>query len=448
MPDINSSALEIGRKIAAGAVDPRDLVRAAIARIKEVDVDHSIFVRLLEERALIEAEAAHHRARSGLSRSPLDGVPLAWKDNIDIAGAPTEAGSRLLQGRTPSRDAPIVSVAAQAGLVALGKTNMVELAYSGLGYNPHTGTPRNAFDDQVTRLPGGSSSGSGIAVVRGLTPIAIGTDTGGSVRIPAAWNNLVGLKTTAGRISIEGVVPLSPSLDTIGPMTRDVADAAALFEILCNEPRIDLQAARASDLRLVALQGPVLNGVEPETREAVERAISKLARSEFAIAQRTLLSVEEAAAVQSPAAAESFALWGALVAARPGVAWGLVEERVIGSGAVTAAQYISAKARLQELCQRFIHETAAFDGVLMPTVVMRAPPIAEVEASAEAYRAANVRALSLPSLANRLGLCAITVPAGFAGSPSLPVGLTILAGPWQERRLLQVAYAVEQSLGD
>ncbi|HXZ68866.1 MAG TPA: amidase family protein, partial [Alphaproteobacteria bacterium] len=175
MPENNSSALEIGRKIAAGAADPRDLVRAALARIKEADTDHAIFVRLLEERALIQAEAAYIRARNGLSRSPLDGVPLAWKDNIDIAGAPTEAGSRLLRGRTPSRDAPIVVAAAQAGLVTIGKTNMVELAYSGLGYNPHTGTPRNPFDAQVARLPGGSSSGSGIAVARGLVPIAIGT---------------------------------------------------------------------------------------------------------------------------------------------------------------------------------------------------------------------------------------------------------------------------------
>jgi aspartyl-tRNA(Asn)/glutamyl-tRNA(Gln) amidotransferase subunit A len=446
MSDLDLSALEIGRKIATGAADPRDLVREALARIQDADKDHAIFVRLLERRALVEADAAHGRARNGTLRSSLDGVPLAWKDNVDIAGAPTEAGSRLLKGRIPERDAPIVSVATQAGLVALGKANMVELAYSGLGYNPHTGTPRNPFDSDVARLPGGSSSGSGVAVARKLTPIAIGTDTGGSVRIPAAWNNLVGLKTTAGRISIEGVVPLSPSLDTIGPMTRNVADAAALFEILSGEPHVDLGAANPGDLRLIALEGPVLNAVEPATRDAIGRAIDTLARGGIAIEPRPLSSVEEAAMVQSAAAAESFALWGSAVAARPGVAFNLVEERVIASGAVTAAQYINAKARLAELGRRFALETAEFDAVLMPTVAMRAPPIAEVEASADAYRAANARALSLPSLANRLGLCAITVPAGFAGTPALPVGLTFLGRPWQERRLLQVASVIERVL--
>lgn len=446
MSDLDLSALELGRKIAARQADPRDLVRAALRRIQEADKDHSIFVRVLEPRALAEADAAHARAQTGSLRSPLDGVPLAWKDNIDIAGAATEAGSRLLKGRVPERDAPIVETAGGAGLLAIGKTNMVELAYSGLGYNPHTGTPRNPYDDKVARLPGGSSSGSGVAVARHLTPIAIGTDTGGSVRIPAAWNNLVGLKTTAGRIGNKGVVPLSPSLDTIGPLARNVADAAALFEILCREPRIDLEAARAGDLRLIALEGAVLNAVEPETRDATLQTIEVLRRGGIGIERRALVSVEEASMVQSPAAAESHALWGGVVAARPGVAWRLVEERVIASGAITAAQYLNARALLEALSRRFAQETAGFDGVLMPTVAMRAPSIAEVEASAEAYRAANVRALGLPSLANRLGLCAITVPAGFAGTPALPVGLTVLGRPFAERRLLQIASVIERTI--
>ena len=446
MSDLDLSALEIGRRIAAGKADPRDLVREAFARIAECDRDHSIFVRLLEARAGAEAQAAYQRARSGALRSPLDGVPLAWKDNIDIAGAPTEAGSRLLTGRVSNADAPVVEVTTRAGLIAIGKTNMVELAYSGLGYNPHTGTPRNPFDDVLARLPGGSSSGSGIAVARHLAPLAIGTDTGGSVRIPAAWNNLVGLKTTAGRIGTIGLVPLSPSLDTIGPIARDVADAAALFEILCTEPHIDLGAAMPGNLRLIGLEGPVLGAVEPDTRTTISGAIDRLAGAGMRIERRSLRSIEAAAAVQSPAAAESFALWGDLVAAQPGVAFALVEERVIASGAITASQHINAKARLAALTRLFTQETAGFDAVLMPTVAMRAPPIAEVEASAEAYRAANVKALSLPSLANRLGLCAITVPAGFAGAPLLPVGLTIVGRPFDERRMLQIAAAVERTL--
>jgi aspartyl-tRNA(Asn)/glutamyl-tRNA(Gln) amidotransferase subunit A len=243
-------------------------------------------------------------------------------------------------------------------------------------------------------------------------------------------------------------VPLSPTLDTIGPLARNVADAAALFQILADEPSIDLDAARATDLRLIALHGSVLNIVEAETLHAIQGAIEKLARTGIAIERRALSSVEEVASVQSPAAAESFALWGALVAARPGVAFNLVEERVIASGAITATQYLNANARLAGLGRRFAGEIAGFDGVLLPTVAMRPPPITEVDASAEAYRAANVRALSLPSLANRLGLCAITIPSGFAGGPLLPVGLTVLASPRQERRLLQMAAIIERTLAN
>jgi aspartyl-tRNA(Asn)/glutamyl-tRNA(Gln) amidotransferase subunit A len=446
MSDLDLNALQIAERIAAGRADPRALAREALERMRQQDPDRSIFVHRLDERALWEADAAFERARSGTRRSILDGVPLAWKDNIDVFGAPCEAGSRLLEGRAPRSDAPIVKALARAGLVSIGKTNMTELAYSGLGYNPHTGTPRNPFDDETPRLPGGSSSGSAIAVARGLVPIAVGTDTGGSVRIPAAWNNLVGLKTTVGRTSIEGVVPLGPSLDTIGPIARTVADAAALFELMCGEPHIDLDVARPSDLRLIALSGSVLGNVESETAGVIAGAIDRLRGAGVLIEQRALASVEQAALVQSPAAAESFALWGAEVRARPGVVFDRVEERVLGSGAITAEQYIAAKTRLAELGRRFAREIAGFDGVLMPTVAMRAPPIAAVEASADDYRAANARSLSLPSLANRLGLCAVTLPAGSSGTPLLPVGLTVLGRPWLERRLLQVAYTLEAAL--
>ena len=243
------SAVAQGDAIARGDIDPRELCAHYFGRIEAHEGADAIYLRTMRERADAEAGAAARRVAEGRRLSRLDGVPISWKDIYDTAGVATEMGTPLLAGRVPLRDARALERAARAGLVCLGKTNTVQFALGGIGTNPATGTPPNAVMTDVPRAPGGSSSGAAASVAHRLAAAAIGSDTGGSVRIPAAWNRLVGLKTSFGAIPTEGVMPLSPTLDTVGPLCADVADAAALFAILAARPPVDLEAARLDGCR-------------------------------------------------------------------------------------------------------------------------------------------------------------------------------------------------------
>ena len=240
----DKSAGDLGRGIGAGDIDPVALAEFFLERAA---ASADIYARLTSGRARSEAMAARDRARTGTRHGPLDGVPLSWKDLFDTAGIATEAGSALLEGRVPDADAEVLSTASQGGLVCLGKTHMSELAFSGLGVNPVTATPPNRHDPGLA--PGGSSSGAAASVAFGLAPAGIGSDTGGSVRLPAAWNDLVGLKTTSGRLSLAGVVPLAAKFDTIGPLTRTVEDAALVLAALEGRKPLDLAGASLKGAR-------------------------------------------------------------------------------------------------------------------------------------------------------------------------------------------------------
>ena len=237
------SMSDLGRAIGTGDIDPRDLTAAFLDMAKAHPFRDRIYARLMEDRAMAEAEAAYARAKDGVRRGLLDGVPVSWKDLFDTAGVATEAGTALLKDRIPTRDAEVLRRASNAGLVALGKTHMSELAFSGLGLNPVTATTPCVNDHLA--VSGGSSSGAAGSVAFGLAPGAIGSDTGGSVRIPSAWNDLVGLKTTAGRLPLEGVVPLAAAFDTVGPLVKTVEDAAESFAILDGSPRARSQRCDA-----------------------------------------------------------------------------------------------------------------------------------------------------------------------------------------------------------
>ena len=224
------TAADLGRGIGAGEIDPVSLCQTYLDAIDAHPLRDRIFARVMADRALAEAAAAAERAAAGHRLSPLDGVPISWKDLFDTADVATEAGSNLLTGRIPDRDAVVLANATAAGLVCLGKTHMSEIAFSGLGYNPSTATPPCVNDAEA--VSGGSSSGAAASVAFNLAAAGIGTDTGGSVRIPSAWNDLVGLKTTSGRLTLEGVVPLAMKFDTIGPLCRSVEDAGLLMAAL------------------------------------------------------------------------------------------------------------------------------------------------------------------------------------------------------------------------
>jgi len=224
------TAADLGAGIGAGQIDAVALTETYLAAIDAHPMRDRIYARVTHQRARNEAEAAAERAALGLRRGPLDGVPISWKDLFDTAGTATEAGTKLMEGRVPATDALVLQNATAAGLVCLGKTHMSEIAFSGLGLNPMTGTPPCVNDADA--VAGGSSSGAAASVAFGLAAAAIGSDTGGSVRIPAVWNDLVGLKTTHGRLSLEGVVPLCATFDTVGPLCRTVGDAALVLAAL------------------------------------------------------------------------------------------------------------------------------------------------------------------------------------------------------------------------
>ena len=444
-----TDAIALGLEIESGKCDPRDLTEHFLSAAEEEDADCQVFARLTRERAMNEAAAAADRAKRGLRRSSLDGVPIAWKDNVDTAGIKTEAGSALLKGRTPTRDATVLQRATHAGLVCIGKTNMTELAYSGIGYNPIAGTPVNPHDAQIERLPGGSSAGSAVAVARGLAAASVGTDTGGSVRIPAAWNGLVGLKTTAGRLPLQGIVPLSPAFDTVGPITRTVADAAALDAIFSGEAATDLSSMPMSRLHVQAIDGEVLSSIDPDIRSRYEATVQKIRGAVSRLELAPLASLSSTAqTIGSPVAAEAFALWGQQIEAQPGVVFERIAERILPGKDMPAFAVEQVRADLEQLSAQFHQEIAAIDAVLMPTVAMVAPPIALVESSPDAYHTTNLRALSLTMLMNYLGLCAISLPLPKANEADLPAGLMVICGANQDRKLLCIAASLEQALNE
>ncbi|MBV6637326.1 MAG: amidase, partial [Mameliella sp.] len=268
------NAADLGRGIGRKEIDPVALTEHFLNEINAHPLRDRIYARLTPDRALAEAEAAKTRAEQGLRVHPLDGVPISWKDLYDSAGTVTEAGSGLLAGRIPARDAEVLRTATLNGLICLGKTHLSELAFSGLGLNPVTATAPCVNDPDA--VAGGSSSGAAASVAFGLAPSGVGSDTGGSVRLPACWNDLVGLKTTSGRLSLKGAVSLIASFDTVGPLCRSVEDAALMLSALEGAPAPDLSGTSLKGRRFAALQTVVMDDLDPAPAQAYALALDKL----------------------------------------------------------------------------------------------------------------------------------------------------------------------------
>lgn len=452
MSDIweHQSALALGAAIESGRADPRDLTESFLEAIKTADQNHTVYVRVLPERARAEAKAAAERARSGLRRSPLDGVPLSWKELFDVAGEPTTACSALLANNIATKDAVAVERLTRAGAVLLGKTTMTELAFSGLGINPIFGTPENPHDTNCARAPGGSSSGAGVSVARGLCAAAIGTDTGGSVRIPAAWNGLVGLKTSTGRVPLDGTIPLAPSLDTIGPLARTVADTAILFSHL-GRTRADIRDVALRDHAVIVPDNLVFEGLDRGIAKTIEQAIHQLGAVGLRIVHKPLPALDEIheLAWRGPSllTAEAYGIWGERVEAEQDKMFRSVSSRFLMSNAGTAPELAASLMLRRQIQARYAKETEGFDAVLLPTVISSPPEIAPLLADDNAYGKANRRALRNATLGNQLGLCALTLPVG-KDTQGLPVGLMLQAAPGKEELLLRLGRAIEMTLAN
>ena len=286
--EFTPTAAELGADLRSGRMDACDLVERTLDAISSYG-DPAIFTEVTAQRARKEASAARGRLRAGRPLSPLDGVPMAWKDLFDVEGRVTTAGSVVLKGGAPAaRDAALLRAAVASGMVTIGLVNMTEFAYSGIGLNPHYGTPRNPRDRAVARSPGGSSSGSGVAVAADLVPLAIGTDTGGSVRIPASFNGVVGYKTSTGRYPMDGVFPLSATLDTLGPLANTVEDCILVDAALRGALVPEARRAPVETLRIVVPETVVLDGCEPEVTANCEAAIERMAAAGARVERRPL----------------------------------------------------------------------------------------------------------------------------------------------------------------
>lgn len=434
------TASDLGRGIGAGQIDPVALTQTYLDAIKGHPARDRIYARVTEDRALIEAHEAAKRAASGSRLSLLDGVPISWKDLFDTQGVETEAGSNLLTGRVPDRDARVLQNATAAGLVCLGKTHMSELAFSGLGYNPSTATPPCINDENA--VPGGSSSGAAASVAFDLAAIGIGSDTGGSVRIPSAWNDLVGLKTTAGRLSLEGVVPLALKFDTVGPLCRSVEDAAQMLAALEGGKPADLAGATLTGRRLAILQTTAFDDIRETPQNAFQDAVLKLGAAGANIRHVHIPEIEEAMALTSCLyTTEAYGLWRDVIEAQPEKMYSEILERFRLGKDHSGPDYVAAWATLEAARIAYDKATAGFDAVILPTAPILPPDLDRMKSDHSYYVTENLLSLRNTRIGNLMGLCALTLPTGV---PSC--GITLMMHPRFEERLLRLGAAAEQAL--
>lgn len=440
------SIAQLSLLIQSGKADPVDVAEAIFGGIEQY-ADKAVFTVLLRERAMREAHASSKRIREGRSLGALDGIPIAWKDLFDIKGMATTAGSVVLADNAPAKqDAAIVTTLKNAGMLAIGRTNMSEFAFSGLGINPHYGTPENPHSRDEPRIPGGSSSGAGVAVAAGLVPVAMGTDTGGSVRIPAALNGIVGYKATRGRYAMEGVYPLATSLDSLGPLCRSVQDAIWVDAAVrgLTAPTVACQSLKG--IEIVMPRNVVFDGLGPGVAEAFGGGVERL-RSAGALVNP----------IEIPAFDEILVLmakYGALVTAE---AFALHRERLEGPEAARMDHRVVMRTRLGEKTSmpdyiailaaraRLIADTEKLIGnrlIAFPSVAHVAPPIAALERDDELFVATNGKTLRNTALGNFLDWCGVSIPCG-KGEADMPVGFLLSAPAKRDEALLAVSLAAE-----
>ncbi|WP_417599267.1 amidase [Pararhodobacter oceanensis] len=434
------SAADLGRGIEGGSICPVALTEGFLDAIDKHPLAPRIYARTMRQQAEDAAMAARRRARAGRRLGPLDGVPVSWKDLFDTAGVATEAGSQLLKDRVPAQDAVVVTRLTEAGLPPLGKTHMTELAFSGLGLNPSTETSPCIHDP--ARVSGGSSSGAAASVAFDLAPLAIGSDTGGSVRVPAVWNDLVGLKTTSGRVPLDGAVPLAARFDTIGPLARSVEDAALAFALLDASPAPDLRGASLHGTRLLVLDGLAFDDLAPEAAQGFERALSRLSAAGAQITHGSLPCTEAAMPLSGILyTSECYGTWGKTIEANPDVMYAPVRDRFRAGANRNAADFVAAWHQLDAMRRDYLSATAGYDAVLIPSAANLPPKIDDLLANETYFAAENLKALRNSRIGNLMGLCALTLPSG---TPM--TGVMMMAAPMAETQLLRLGAAAEQAL--
>lgn len=439
---------ELCAALDAGTTSSRALVEEALARIADPAGEGArAFIEVHAEAAREEADFSDRLRRRGLRRSPLEGLPVSLKDLFDVAGQVTRAGSKVLADAPRAKaDAAAVARLRAAGAVFIGRTNMVEFAFSGIGLNPHYGTPRNPYDRKTGRIPGGSSSGGAVAQADGLCVVALGSDTRGSIRGPAALCGVVGFKPTARRVPREGAFPLSYTLDSVGPLANSVACCAASDAILAGEAPESLPERTVAGLRLLVPKSNALEGLDREVERSFDAALKTLADAGAALVETPVRAFDRQSEYFKGggfAGAEAYFVHRPylerLAQYDPRVA-----TRVLLGKELSAADYLE----IIHLQRAFISEVQAlaepYDAIVMPSVPCTAPTIGEVDASDEAFFRWNARVLRNNGLVNFLDGCAITLPCQPPGVA--PVGFMVCGTAMSDRRILGVAAAIERTL--
>lgn len=429
----------------------RDIIEECLARIEDKEGEgRRVFIHVDPEAVRSEADAIDRLRKDGIEPSPYAGIPISVKDLFDIQGQKTLAGSKVLAGSSPAeKDCTVVTRLRAAGFIIIGRTNMTEFAYSGLGLNPHYGTPKNPYDRHSQRIPGGSSSGGAISVSDGMAAAALGTDTGGSCRIPAAMSGIVGFKPTASRIPTDGSIPLSTSLDSVGTLAHSTKCCAVLDSILSAKedlsmpPPIDL-----GEIRFGVVTDYVLDDMEHNVESAFTNALSKLRQKGIEVVDVSfpeLYEIPTSFTKGGLAAAEAYAWHRPLLEGNIDKYDPRVSSRIMRGQEQSAADYIDLLNARSEMIKKAETVASSFDILVFPTVPIIAPLFSELE-NDDDYARINLLALRNPTVTNILDRCAISIPV--QEPETAPVGLMLMGGNGTDRNLLSVSIAVEAIVRD
>ncbi|KYK48305.1 amidase [Bradyrhizobium liaoningense] len=444
MPDFPTLA-KLAEDLESGRTTARKLVEACMARIADpAGEGQRAFIHVDKDAALAAADAMDGLRKVNAAPSRFAGIPISIKDLFDIKGQVTRAGSRALDDSPPAeQDAATVARLRRAGFVVIGRTNMTEFAYSGIGINPHYGTPKGVWNRSEGHVPGGSSSGAAVSVLDGMAHGALGTDTGGSCRIPAAFNGIVGYKPTQRRVPLDGSVPLSFSLDSIGPLARSVSCCAILDAVLANEPIVALKPRPIQGMRLAVPTTIALDDLDAEVAKTFERALKTLADHGAIIERIEMAEFHDVGPMNAKggfAASESYAWHRYLITSKGDVYDPRVSVRIMRGEAQSAADYIDLLNERRSLIARVNARIAPYDALVLPTTANTPPKIADL-ADDKAFTTQNLRALRNCTLINMIDGCAISIPAHRDGD--VPVGLMLAGAGGSDRRIFELAAGME-----
>src|SRR5262245_4701777 len=444
----NKTLATLADDLANGRTSARKLVEECLARIADpAGEGRRAFIHVDKDTALEAADAMDRLRKANAAPSPFAGIPVSIKDLFDIRGQVTRAGSRALEDSAPAEaDAPVVARLRRAGFIVIGRTNMTEFAYSGIGINPHYGTPKGTWQRSAGHVPGGSSSGAAVSIADGMAYGALGTDTGGSCRIPAAYNGIVGYKPTQRRVPLEGGVPLSTSLDSFGPLANSVACCATLDAVLADEAVAPIRPRPIKGMRLVVPTTIALDELDDAVAKNFDRVLQTLSKAGALIEHIDVpefLDIGVMNAKGGFAASESYAWHRFLITSKGNVYDPRVAVRIMRGDAITAADYIDLLNARRSLIARIATRLGPYDALVMPTTANTPPRIAAL-ADDKAFAAENLRSLRNCTLINMIDGCAISLPAHRDGE--VPVGFMVAATGGSDRRVFELAAAMEGAI--